>query len=372
MKRLVPGLVIGALVLSASAVSAQGGTLAAVQERGQLICGVNGGLPGFSVLDEATDQYTGIDADYCRAVAAAVLGDPDHGRVRPARPPTSAPPPSRAARWTSSSATPPDTLESRRAVGQLRAHDLLRRPGHDGPRRPRRDHARGAGRRHDLRHVGHDHGAQPDRPDALPGRRVRARRGRRDRHRLRHVRRRPLRRGHQRPLPARRPPLDLRQPRRRTSSSTSSCPRSRWRRSWPPATTSGATSSSGSCSPRSRPRSWASPRTTSPSSRAARTRSSQRLLGETGELGSLLGLANDFVVDVISAVGNYGEIYDRTFGPGHALDARARPRTSCGPTAASCTRRRSADRASARRTPGPRTARPGVLRIRGAEQAARA
>ena len=77
MKRLVPGLVIGALVMSASAVSAQGGTLAAVQERGQLVCGVNGGLPGMSVLNEATNQYEGMDADYCRAVAAAVLGDPD-------------------------------------------------------------------------------------------------------------------------------------------------------------------------------------------------------------------------------------------------------------------------------------------------------
>ena len=41
----------------------------------------------------------------------------------------------------------------------------------------------------------------------------------------------------------------------------------------------------------------------------------QRLLGETGELGSLLGLENDFVVDVLTAVGNYGQIYDRAFGP---------------------------------------------------------
>jgi general L-amino acid transport system substrate-binding protein len=79
VKRFVPGLVIGALVLGASAVSAQeaGGTLAAVKERGQLVCGVNGGLPGMSVLNAETNQYDGMDADYCRAVAAAVLGDPD-------------------------------------------------------------------------------------------------------------------------------------------------------------------------------------------------------------------------------------------------------------------------------------------------------
>jgi len=53
------------------------GRLAAVQDRGQLICGVNGALPGFSFLDEATSENTGFDADFCRAIAAAVLGDPE-------------------------------------------------------------------------------------------------------------------------------------------------------------------------------------------------------------------------------------------------------------------------------------------------------
>ncbi len=52
------------------------GRLAAVQDRGELICGVNGSLPGFSFLDENGDN-TGFDADYCRALAAAVLGDPE-------------------------------------------------------------------------------------------------------------------------------------------------------------------------------------------------------------------------------------------------------------------------------------------------------
>ena len=79
MKKLVPGLVIGALVLGSSAVAAQdgGGTLAAVQERGVVVCGVNGGLPGMSVLNEETGLFEGMDADYCRAIAAAVLGDAD-------------------------------------------------------------------------------------------------------------------------------------------------------------------------------------------------------------------------------------------------------------------------------------------------------
>jgi general L-amino acid transport system substrate-binding protein len=41
----------------------------------------------------------------------------------------------------------------------------------------------------------------------------------------------------------------------------------------------------------------------------------RRLLGAEGELGAALGLENDFMVDVIRAVGNYGEIYNRHLGP---------------------------------------------------------
>ncbi len=59
------------------------GRLALVQERGQLICGVNGGLPGFSFLDQASGDMTGFDADFCRAVAAAVLGDAEAVEFRP-------------------------------------------------------------------------------------------------------------------------------------------------------------------------------------------------------------------------------------------------------------------------------------------------
>jgi general L-amino acid transport system substrate-binding protein len=53
------------------------GILAAVQQRGTLVCGINGELPGFSFLDETTGTYSGFDVDFCRAVAAAVLGDPN-------------------------------------------------------------------------------------------------------------------------------------------------------------------------------------------------------------------------------------------------------------------------------------------------------
>ncbi|MBP0027011.1 amino acid ABC transporter substrate-binding protein [Roseofilum sp. Guam] len=47
-----------------------------VKNRGTLICGVDGGIPGFSFVDE-TGEYSGIDVDVCKAVAAAVLGDSD-------------------------------------------------------------------------------------------------------------------------------------------------------------------------------------------------------------------------------------------------------------------------------------------------------
>ncbi len=51
-----------------------GETLAAVQDRGTLVCGVSGSAVGFSETD-AEGNTTGFDADFCRAVAAAVLGD---------------------------------------------------------------------------------------------------------------------------------------------------------------------------------------------------------------------------------------------------------------------------------------------------------
>jgi general L-amino acid transport system substrate-binding protein len=54
-------------------------TLEAVRRRGELICGVNPGLPGFA-LPDAQGRWRGFDVDLCRAVAAAVLGDA--GKVR--------------------------------------------------------------------------------------------------------------------------------------------------------------------------------------------------------------------------------------------------------------------------------------------------
>ncbi len=59
-----------------------GGTLAAVQERGSVICGGNEALPGFGIVD-ASGAYSGFDIDFCRVVAAAVLGDSEAIQIVP-------------------------------------------------------------------------------------------------------------------------------------------------------------------------------------------------------------------------------------------------------------------------------------------------
>jgi len=51
-------------------------TLDAVKARGQLVCGVDTGIPGYAFQD-ASGKWLGLDVSYCRAVAAAVLGDPE-------------------------------------------------------------------------------------------------------------------------------------------------------------------------------------------------------------------------------------------------------------------------------------------------------
>jgi len=53
-----------------------GETVDAVKARGRLRCGVSDGIAGFSEKD-ASGRWIGLDADFCRAVAAAVFGSPD-------------------------------------------------------------------------------------------------------------------------------------------------------------------------------------------------------------------------------------------------------------------------------------------------------
>jgi general L-amino acid transport system substrate-binding protein len=72
MKRAIFLLAVIAFGATATAPCAQ--TLKAVKDRGSLICGVSQGLPGFSNPDDK-GNWTGFDVDFCRALAAAVLGD---------------------------------------------------------------------------------------------------------------------------------------------------------------------------------------------------------------------------------------------------------------------------------------------------------
>src|SRR5580700_10429621 len=51
-------------------------TLDAVKKRGEVICGVDTGIPGYAYQD-ASGKWQGLDVALCRAVAAATLGDPE-------------------------------------------------------------------------------------------------------------------------------------------------------------------------------------------------------------------------------------------------------------------------------------------------------
>lgn len=65
-----------------AAAAVKGGTLASVKADDVVKCGVNTGLPGFSITD-SDGKWAGIDVDMCRAVAAAVLGDADKVKYIP-------------------------------------------------------------------------------------------------------------------------------------------------------------------------------------------------------------------------------------------------------------------------------------------------
>src|SRR6201990_2401914 len=71
MKRVI----IATGLLAACVSGATAGTLDTVKQRGTLVCGVSAGFAGFSAPD-SQGNYKGLDVDYCRALAAGVLGDP--------------------------------------------------------------------------------------------------------------------------------------------------------------------------------------------------------------------------------------------------------------------------------------------------------
>jgi len=72
-------IIVAASLLAASVAGASAATLDTVKQRGTLVCGVSTGFAGFSVPD-SQGKFKGLDVDYCRALAAGVLGDPDKVR----------------------------------------------------------------------------------------------------------------------------------------------------------------------------------------------------------------------------------------------------------------------------------------------------
>ena len=78
---LIAGVLV-ALIHTAAAQVAPPDTLAVVKARGQLVCGVATSGVGLSIPD-SKGIWRGVDADYCHAFAAAILGDPDKVRFVP-------------------------------------------------------------------------------------------------------------------------------------------------------------------------------------------------------------------------------------------------------------------------------------------------
>ena len=73
LRALAAATTLGALALAAAPAHA-GKTIDAIKARGQLVCGVNTGLAGFSPADSA-GNWSGLDVDFCKAIAASLLGD---------------------------------------------------------------------------------------------------------------------------------------------------------------------------------------------------------------------------------------------------------------------------------------------------------
>src|SRR6201995_931970 len=82
------GLLIGLAVAAIVAVCAivyefyDTRTLKRTVRRGEVLCGVNKGLPGFSIPDDK-GNWSGFDVDFCRAVASAIFDDPGKAKFVP-------------------------------------------------------------------------------------------------------------------------------------------------------------------------------------------------------------------------------------------------------------------------------------------------
>ncbi|MEM0900592.1 MAG: amino acid ABC transporter substrate-binding protein [Pseudomonadota bacterium] len=82
MNKTISTGLLGVAALSVTAIGASAATLDDVTAKGFVQCGVSQGVPGFSNPD-AEGNWSGIDVDVCRAVAAATLGDAEAVRYTP-------------------------------------------------------------------------------------------------------------------------------------------------------------------------------------------------------------------------------------------------------------------------------------------------
>ena len=78
----VKRILLAALGLLSLAGAAQSATLDEVKARGALNCGVSQGLPGFSSPNDK-NEWSGLDVDFCRAIAAAIFNDPTKVKFSP-------------------------------------------------------------------------------------------------------------------------------------------------------------------------------------------------------------------------------------------------------------------------------------------------
>jgi general L-amino acid transport system substrate-binding protein len=83
----IAGATLGIAIAVAGRAQAQiapapGPTVEAIKKRGTLNCGVDTGIPGFAYQDN-TGKWKGFDVGYCRAIAAAILGDPEKVKYVP-------------------------------------------------------------------------------------------------------------------------------------------------------------------------------------------------------------------------------------------------------------------------------------------------
>jgi len=84
MHKLLSGIAFLSLLITGCSNSYQKNTsrLDLIKERGELICGVSGKIPGFSFLG-IDGEYKGLDVDICKSFAAGILGDSKKIQYRP-------------------------------------------------------------------------------------------------------------------------------------------------------------------------------------------------------------------------------------------------------------------------------------------------